>query len=353
MLLTITTTHRPPPTSATCCTRTRPASSRSSCRSARRTSSTPRRRPSAARPPCCSTSTRSAWSATARARPGEAALEQYVNDRPYVASSFLSVAIAQVFGSALAGRSKDRPELAETPVPLEARLAASAVPGRRAVPAAAVRAARLRRQRRAATPRRAVSRAGATARTSRVELAGGLPAARPAGAPLRPGPGARRRQALLGRRRRGREAAAPRRGLAGRAPGARADRPPLPEAPAQPGVDKRSPGWPRRAGAEPDDGRTAQRSGRSGRRGAGLSLNEQRLGAVLAVLKECGAQRVLDLGCGEGKLLQRAAGGAAVRRRSSAWTSRTARWRSPRERLQLDRLPDRQAAAHPACCTAR
>ena len=51
------------------------------------------------------------------------ALEQYVNDRPYVASSFLSVAIAQVFGSALAGRSKERPALAETPLPLEARLA--------------------------------------------------------------------------------------------------------------------------------------------------------------------------------------------------------------------------------------
>src|SRR5215510_12910042 len=35
------------------------------------------------------------------------ALEQYVNDRPYVASSFLSVAIAEVFGSALSGKSKD------------------------------------------------------------------------------------------------------------------------------------------------------------------------------------------------------------------------------------------------------
>src|SRR5262245_1107419 len=51
------------------------------------------------------------------------ALEQYVNDRPYVASSFLSVAIAQVFGSALAGRSKERPELAEAPLPFRARLA--------------------------------------------------------------------------------------------------------------------------------------------------------------------------------------------------------------------------------------
>ena len=52
------------------------------------------------------------------------ALEQYVNDRPYAASSFLSVAIAQVFGTALQGRSKDRPELAETAIPLEARISA-------------------------------------------------------------------------------------------------------------------------------------------------------------------------------------------------------------------------------------
>lgn len=51
-------------------------------------------------------------------------LDQYVNDRPYVASSFLSVAIAQVLGSALGGRSKERAELAETPIPLGARLAA-------------------------------------------------------------------------------------------------------------------------------------------------------------------------------------------------------------------------------------
>src|SRR5262249_15567980 len=55
---------------------------------------------------------------------GDAAptLGHYVNDRPYAASSFLCVAIAQVFGSALNGRSKDRPELAATPIPLEARL---------------------------------------------------------------------------------------------------------------------------------------------------------------------------------------------------------------------------------------
>ncbi|MGB3291814.1 MAG: 3' terminal RNA ribose 2'-O-methyltransferase Hen1 [Phormidesmis sp.] len=45
-------------------------------------------------------------------------LDQYVNDRPYVASSFLSVAIAQVFRTAITGRCKDRPELAAAPIPL-------------------------------------------------------------------------------------------------------------------------------------------------------------------------------------------------------------------------------------------
>ena len=49
-------------------------------------------------------------------------LDQYVNDRPYVASSFLSVAISRVLGSALGGRSKNRQELAETKIPLQAKL---------------------------------------------------------------------------------------------------------------------------------------------------------------------------------------------------------------------------------------
>ena len=47
---------------------------------------------------------------------------QYVSDRPYVASSFLSVAIGEVFGTALAGHSRERPELAALPLPLEAHL---------------------------------------------------------------------------------------------------------------------------------------------------------------------------------------------------------------------------------------
>jgi 3' terminal RNA ribose 2'-O-methyltransferase Hen1 len=62
--------------------------------------------------------------AMVRGRSGgsQTVLAQYVNDRPYVASSFMSVAIAQVLGSALDGRSRERGELAGTPIPLEAAI---------------------------------------------------------------------------------------------------------------------------------------------------------------------------------------------------------------------------------------
>ena len=49
-------------------------------------------------------------------------LDQYVNDRPYVASSFLSVAMAKCLRNALGGSSKERQELADTPIPLTARV---------------------------------------------------------------------------------------------------------------------------------------------------------------------------------------------------------------------------------------
>ena len=64
---------------------------------------------------------------------GRGLLADYVTDRPYVASSFMSVAIARVFGSALGGRSKDRPELAATPLPLSATVAALPCRGGEAV----------------------------------------------------------------------------------------------------------------------------------------------------------------------------------------------------------------------------
>lgn len=49
-------------------------------------------------------------------------VDQYVNDRPYAASSFLSVALIRSVKTAMAGISKDRPELAAAPMPLEARI---------------------------------------------------------------------------------------------------------------------------------------------------------------------------------------------------------------------------------------
>jgi 3' terminal RNA ribose 2'-O-methyltransferase Hen1 len=55
-------------------------------------------------------------------RGNDRSLDQYVNDRPYAASSFLSVALNKCFGTALAGRSKERPLLANTAIPLSAHL---------------------------------------------------------------------------------------------------------------------------------------------------------------------------------------------------------------------------------------
>jgi 3' terminal RNA ribose 2'-O-methyltransferase Hen1 len=52
----------------------------------------------------------------------EEPLFQYVNDRPYVASSFLSVAISKVFGTAMSGRSKERPELVDKQLHLQAMI---------------------------------------------------------------------------------------------------------------------------------------------------------------------------------------------------------------------------------------
>lgn len=59
----------------------------------------------------------------------EALVDSYVNDRPYVASSFMSVAIADVFGTAMGGRSRERQQLADTAIPLSASLSAVAARG--------------------------------------------------------------------------------------------------------------------------------------------------------------------------------------------------------------------------------
>jgi 3' terminal RNA ribose 2'-O-methyltransferase Hen1 len=55
-------------------------------------------------------------------RSGGFALAEYVNDRPYVGSSFLSVALVTVFKSAMAGTCHGHEELAGSAIPLEAWL---------------------------------------------------------------------------------------------------------------------------------------------------------------------------------------------------------------------------------------
>lgn len=49
-------------------------------------------------------------------------LTQYVNDRPYAANSFLSVALTRCLGQSLAGKSKERQELADASLPFEAKV---------------------------------------------------------------------------------------------------------------------------------------------------------------------------------------------------------------------------------------
>jgi SAM-dependent methyltransferase len=55
-------------------------------------------------------------------QPEQFALGQYVNDRPYAASSMLAVALGRVFRTAMSGRCDARPELAAAPIPLELRV---------------------------------------------------------------------------------------------------------------------------------------------------------------------------------------------------------------------------------------
>jgi 3' terminal RNA ribose 2'-O-methyltransferase Hen1 len=59
---------------------------------------------------------------TSRGGAADLALAQYVNDRPYVASSFMSVAVAKLFGTAMTGRCDTHPDLAATPIQLRTQI---------------------------------------------------------------------------------------------------------------------------------------------------------------------------------------------------------------------------------------
>lgn len=56
-------------------------------------------------------------------------LAQYVNDRPYAANSLLTTAMLRTIGQTMAGKSKDRQALADRALPFEVRIAPVAVSG--------------------------------------------------------------------------------------------------------------------------------------------------------------------------------------------------------------------------------
>ena len=72
-----------------------------------------------------------------------------------------------------------------------------------------------------------------------------------------------------------------------------------------------------------------------------LNLNEQRLNTVVAALKSANAKRVLDLGCGEGKLLRVLLADRSFDEIVGVDVSHRA-LELAQERLRLERLPDRQ-----------
>jgi len=61
-------------------------------------------------------------------------LDHYVNDRPYVSSSIMSMAMGKVFRTAMTGRCDSRPDLAASPIPLEITLSTVPVHGEAGLP---------------------------------------------------------------------------------------------------------------------------------------------------------------------------------------------------------------------------
>ncbi|MBI6121458.1 3' terminal RNA ribose 2'-O-methyltransferase Hen1 [Salegentibacter maritimus] len=55
-------------------------------------------------------------------------LGQYVNDRPYVASSFMSVALSKAFSTAMNGKCKNKPELVDIKMPFEVKISVLPAP---------------------------------------------------------------------------------------------------------------------------------------------------------------------------------------------------------------------------------
>ncbi|MBW3599835.1 MAG: 3' terminal RNA ribose 2'-O-methyltransferase Hen1 [Planctomycetes bacterium] len=273
-------------------------------------------------------------------RPQSFLLSQYVNDRPYVASSLLSVAIARVFGSAMQGRSKERPELATTPIPLSARI--DVLPVRAGEPflhevfePLGYEVEAMRHPLDAQFPEWGESPYySVTVRkaTTLSELLTHLYVLIPVFDNQKHYfIGEDELEKLMAKgegwlARHPKKEAIARRYLKFQPSLYRAALARLvqEEAPAEAADDER-----------PADRREAALE-------KPLSLNEQRLGAVLAALRSSGARRILDLGCGEGKLVRE----LMKERQFEEIVGLDVSMRSleiAAQRLKLERLPERQA----------
>ncbi len=280
---------------------------------------------------------------------GEGLLAQYVNDRPYAASSFLSVAIAQVYGSALQGRCRDRPELTTLTMPLSARIDVLPVRGGERFLRAvfeplgyAVAAERHPLDDRFPEWGESPYWSVTVSKTTRLaDLLTHLYVLIPVFD--------NQKHYFVGPEELEKLLAKGSGWLAGH--------------PEKEEITRRylkfRPSLYREALArlvseeQPVDAERDERPADVAESllETPLSLHEQRLGAVVAALRSSGARRVLDLGCGEGKLLRALLEdpqfeeivGLDVSIRSLE---------TARERLKLDRLPEKQAGAS-GCCTGR
>ncbi len=253
----------------------------------------------------------------------------------------LAVAIKDVFRTALTGRCASHQELADSALPLELHI--PALPCRGGTDLA----------RRVFEPWAGGSRRPPVPLDPTIPGLGRVPlpghpagrhraAGRRAQPPLRAAAGPRRRQALLGGHRRGRQAGPCGRRLAGRPPGEGADHPPLPGAQAR--AHQGRAGAAGRGGRH-RAGRPGQRAGRRADRGRAASrpvpLAEQRRGAVLAVIRAAGARRVGDFGCGEGVLVRDLLADPAIEQVVATDVSARALQFAARK-LRLDRMSEPQ-----------